>query len=118
MLAVVTRLQGGEERLASAGVKVTPFVAIDEDFLRIYSKDPERALVYQTDPRRWSENYLMEHGVGALVKFFDPNGGKLDRAKKFLQRYETVLKESGQIAFLEVELANNYNLRLVDLMEE
>ena len=46
LFCVVTRLQGGEKRLAEQGVGVHSFVAIDEDFLRQYSKNPERALNY------------------------------------------------------------------------
>jgi len=117
LLAVVTRLQGGEERLASAGVKVTPFVAIDEDFLRIYSKDPERALAYQADPEAWSRNYLRENGALALLPAFNPEGGKLDRAKKFLDRYRSVLCTTGKIHELDRAVHDKYGKHLEELFK-
>ncbi len=58
LLTVVSRKQGGEERLAAKGVTVHPFVTIDEDFLREHSTDPQRALEYFANPDAWSEEYL------------------------------------------------------------
>jgi hypothetical protein len=115
LLAVVTRQQGGEERLAEQGVHVTPFAAIDEEFLMTYSKDPERALAYQADPEKWSRNYLSEHGALALLPAFNPDGGKLDRAKKFLNRYRSVLCMSGGIHELDKAARDNYGRDLKEL---
>lgn len=120
LVAVVTRLQGGEEMLVGLEKPVTvhPFVAIDEDFLKQRSKNPERALAYMEDPKLWSESYIREQGVEALVGTFNPKGGKLDRAKKFLKRYEDVLKESGQLTSLGIDVENKYGLKLLDLEGE
>jgi len=120
LLAVVTRLQKGEERLAGLNppVNTTTYVAIDEDFVKTYSKDPERALEYQAGPDKWAERYIEEKGIDALIKFFDPKGGKLDRAKLFLNRYEKVLHESGQGALLGLEVSEEYGREAEKLFEE
>jgi hypothetical protein len=120
LLAVVTRLQKGEENLAKQGVNVTSYVAINNNFVKEFSKDPERALEYQAGPDKWAENYIRENGVGAFVEFFDPGDpvkkeNKLDRAKKFLQRYEKVLRETGQIAQLEMEVIERYGQEMEDI---
>jgi orotate phosphoribosyltransferase len=112
LLAVVTRLQGGEQRLKAVGVNTHSFVAIDEDFLGKYSKNPERALAYQKNPGEFSENYLKENGAMAFLSSFDPNGGKIDRAKKFLSRYGAILKESGKILELESAVKEKYGKSL------
>ncbi len=116
LLAVVTRLQKGEENLAEQGVTVHPFVAIDEDFLRQHSTDPERALIYQADPRKWAENYLREHGTLALLPTFDPNGGKLDKAKAFLEEYKLVLDSTGRIHELDKAVHAEYGKHLKELI--
>jgi len=101
LFAVTTRLQGGEQNLDKLGVKTHTFVAIDEDFLGAYSKNPGRACAYHSDPKAWSEAYLRAEGALALVGAFDPLGGKLDRAKKFMARYEQVLRATGKMPELE-----------------
>lgn len=112
LLAVVTRLQGGEERLKEIGVTVHPFVAIDENFLKQHSKYPERVLAYIQNPRQWSENYLRENGALALTETFNPDGGKLDRAKKFLGRYGNVLVKTDKWDGLDSEVNKRYNVHL------
>lgn len=112
LIAVVTRLQGGEQRLAEQEVKVHPFVAINQDFASKHSKNPDRAIAYQENPTAWSEKYLRENGALAFVEAFDPAGGKLDRTTKFLQRYEAVLKESNHWTELDAEIRKRYNTQL------
>ena len=112
LAAVVTRLQGGEQMLAAQGVQVHPFVAIDEDFLRAHSTDPERAIAYAKDPQDWSEAYLRKHGALALVDTFDPDGGKVDRAAKFLTRYGGILSNAGKLEELNTEVRKRYGVRL------
>jgi len=115
LVAVVTRQQGGEEMLARQYVRVHPFVAIDENFLGKYSKDPERALKYQANPTAWSEDYLSRNGALVLLKSFDPKGGKLDRAKKFLGRYQDTLVESGRFEELDNAVKQEYGISLNSL---
>ena len=108
---VVTRLQGGEENLKKLGIETHSFVAIDEDFLRTYSTNPERALAYQSNPTAWSEMYLRENGALSLVKAFDPNA-KDRRDKLFLSRYGEILKEAGKFGELEDAVKQNYNIEI------
>jgi hypothetical protein len=96
LTGVVDRLQGGRETLKQAGVNLFTLVDINEEFMDEHSKQPEIAKAYLRDPRAWSENYIREKGIEALVGTFNPDGAKLDRAKKFLAHYEDVLKESGR----------------------
>ena len=117
LAVVVTRLQGGEEKLKECGVNVQSFVAIDNSFLKEYSKYPERAIEYMKNPKAWSEKYLKENGALALFKSFDPNGGKLDRAKKFMSRYGSILRESGKMEELEDATQDLYNKPLTKILE-
>ncbi len=116
LICVVTRLQGGEERLSEQKVTVHPFVTIDEAFLGQYSNEPERALAYHKDPTAWSESYLRENGALALVSAFDPKGGKLDRAKKFWDRYGTIIMESGKYEEFDSALREKYGQSLGELV--
>jgi hypothetical protein len=118
LTAVVTRLQGGEKMLAQQGVIVDPFVAIDEDFVQAHSTNPERAVAYMKDPKEWSEAYVREHGALALLPTFDPQAKKLDRAKKFLQRYESVLKDNGAWHELDAAAQERYGTSLEVLAGE
>lgn len=95
ILAVVSRRQGGEERLTQRGVTVHPIVTLDAAFLREHSSNPQRAVAYINDPSGWSERYLREHGAIAFIDTFDSEGGKLDRAKRFLERYGALLRQDG-----------------------
>ncbi len=93
LVAVVTRLQKGEENLAAQGVNVHANVAIDEDFLRQHSNNPGRALVYNNSPTEWSQQYLNTHGATALLPFFDPSkADQLKKAKNFMGRYRDYLR--------------------------
>jgi len=116
LVAVVTRLQGGEEMLAKQNVAVHSFVAIDEDFINKYSKEPERAIVYMRGPKEWSENYLKKEGALALIKTFDPDGKKLDRAKKFINRYAGILKDNDRFIELDNAAKGRYNKYLSEII--
>lgn len=116
LLAVVTRKQGGEELLAEQGVAAHPFVAIDEQFVRQYSKNPDRAVAYLQNPAQWSETYLRENGASALIGAFDPESGKLDRARRFLDRYGSVLEQSGRRAELDALVKEKYQASLPALL--
>ena len=115
LIAVVTRLQGGEDMLEGQRVKVHSPVAIDEDFLRKYSKNPERNIAYLKNPEAWSEDYLFRFGALALVENFDPKGRKLDSAKKFLERYGYVLRQAGKFMELELAVHHRYGIEVMDL---
>lgn len=95
LLAVVSRLQGGEENLRAASVDARSYVQIDEEFLGRYSRQPDVAIAYIRDPRGWSEQYLGEQGVEPFVAAFGPKK-KDDRGVRFLAVYERVLRESGR----------------------
>ena len=114
LVAVVTRLQGGEERLLELAepVNASAFVAIDCDFLKQHSKNPERALAYAKDPKAWSENYLRENGALDLIEAFDPDGGKLTRAIKFTERYADVLEKANKFNELDAEVRKRYGVQL------
>ena len=112
LLAVVTRGQGGERNLAHHGVYAEALVAIDEDFLRRHSTNPQRALVYQKNPGEFSEQYLRETGALALLPAFDPQKQKDDRATKFLQRYGDVLKDAGRWEKLNNAVREKYSRHL------
>jgi orotate phosphoribosyltransferase len=112
LVAVVSRHQGGEEALAEQNVNVHSFVTIDENFLDQYSNNPQRALSYQENPEKWTEDYLNRNGALVLLKTFNPDGGKLDRARKFLDRYEPVLKEAGKFDELDLAVQNEYGKTL------
>lgn len=116
LITIVTRKQGSEERLKKQNVNVKSFVAIDEDFLRSYSKNPKRALAYIKNPKEWNENYLRENGALALIENFNPSIGKLGRAKKFLERYNQVLKKSERWNELEKAVQEKYNYELNKLI--
>jgi orotate phosphoribosyltransferase len=112
LLSVVTRRQGGEERLMEQGVYVNSFVSIDKDFLRKYSKDPDRALAYSKNPSEWSKNYIEKNGAMMFIDIFDPDGGKLERGLKFFSRYKKVLRMLGKLNDLEMAIRKKFDLEL------
>jgi hypothetical protein len=109
LLSVVTRRQGGEERLKEQGVNVIAFASIDEDFVKKYSKYPERAVSYMKDPQKWSRNYLKENGALAFIEYFDPAKGNIKRASNFMERYGSALKELGRYDELMGEVKKRYS---------
>ncbi len=121
--AVVDGLQGGRERLAGirVGRKFCPvetraFVEIDKDFLESHSTFPGIAMEYLRNPGAWSESYLKKQGALAFVDSFDPEGKKLDRARKFLERYEAVLRESGRLSELDDAVHRKYIITLSEII--
>ncbi len=114
LIAVVSRLQGGEEMLANLNppIKTIAEVVIDSAFLEEHSRFPTRALAYQRDPEAWTRKYLAQNGALSLLPFFDPQGSKLDRTKKFMSRYGEVLRESGKLVELEDAVQSAYEMPL------
>lgn len=112
LMTIVTRNQGGEEMLAAQGVDVHSFVSIDEDFLGRHSQQPAIAVAYQRDPEVWTRGYLEVHGALDLVETFDPDGGKVERAMKFIDRYGRVLQDSGKFNELDAEVRKRYRVQL------
>lgn len=109
LISVVTRFQGGEERLAEQGVQAYGLVGIDEEFLGGHSTNPERALAYHFDPDQWSKGYLGEHGALAFVDNFNPNGEDLPRARRFIMRYGAHLIEAGKLGELVATVRDKYD---------
>jgi hypothetical protein len=116
LVTVVSRLQGGEQRLKQQGVNVEAKVAIDGDFLRNYSRQPEIAVLYNQNPTAWSQDYLRNNGALLFAADFDPAGKKLDRAKKFLTRYKPVLEEAGRLQELDLAVLDKYGQHLDGLV--
>ena len=110
LFAAVSRLQRGEETLATTGVQAEAFVPVGLEFLLDHSTQPEVAAAYFRDPKGWSESYLREQGIEPFVSSFDPAKGKLDRAGKFLGVYEHVLREFGRWAELERGVQERYKV--------
>ncbi|MDP2926016.1 MAG: hypothetical protein Q8N99_06600 [Nanoarchaeota archaeon] len=115
LVAVVTRLQGGEERLREQGINVESKVAIDKDFLQAHSRQPEIAVPYNENPQEWSKNYLMQNGALELLDTFNPTAGKLDRARKFLTRYKVVLEKTDKLGELDSAVKMKYGQHLNEL---
>ncbi len=109
LLAVVTRYQGGEQNLAKVGVDVHPIVGIDEEFLREHSQNPE-AVAYFRNPEKWSKNFLRKKGAKMFARFFDPSGGKQDRAKRFVERYGDHLVDVNKFKALDNLVKDHYGL--------
>jgi hypothetical protein len=116
ILAVVTRNQGGEEKLAKLGITVHPFVSIDEAFLVKYSKNPEVAVEYIRDPTAWSHKYLANNDLTPLVKFFNPDGDKIDKAKNFIKLHGGFMKEAGVFEELDSKVQKEYNARIDEIV--
>jgi len=81
---VVSRKQGGESMLGFYGIDAKCYVNVDGDFLRQYSKHPDVAVAYFSDPHGWSVDYIKKNGVDFLVPFFDPEKVKNDKVFAFL----------------------------------
>jgi len=117
LVTVVTRLQGGEERLeCEQEINTTAHVAIDEDFLKDHSKQPGVDIAYVQDERGWTENYLKKYDIDILVPYFNPNGGKLTRARRFFDSYKEFLQESDLMPKLEEAVQKNYNASLKEII--
>lgn len=119
LVAVVTRCQGGEKMLADLPepVNTHPFVAIDEDFVKEYSSNSERALEYMENPMEWTRNYLKEHGALALVDTFDPNGSKFNRAEKFIKKHGQLLYDAGRLDEFEEAVQEKFGMSVIETYE-
>lgn len=116
LLAVVTRYQGGEENLANVGVKVHPMVGIDEEFLKQHSQNPE-AVRYFRDPEKWGKNFLRKKGAKPFARFFDPSGGKQDRARRFIERYGEHLVDVRKFVALDNLVKDHYGLSICEVRD-
>lgn len=116
LYAVVSRLQGGEERLGGVGVQVHSEVAIDSAYLREHSQNPEAA-EYFANPENWSREFLARDGAVPFVKFFDPSGGKTDRARKFMERYGRHLSQIGKFDELASLVQKNYRRTVTQVVK-
>jgi orotate phosphoribosyltransferase len=116
LFAITTRLQGGEQNLQNIGVNAHTFVAIDEAFLRTYSRNPERALDYQADPGKWALDYLAQNGALEFVGVFDPIGKKLDKAAAFLKRYGDALRDMSHMRPLEAAVQERYGRPIAEIL--
>jgi len=116
LIAVVSRSQGAEEKLKNIGIDLFPLVSINKEFLERYSSNPKRDVAYFNNPEQWSKKYLkninLSEFLESFINFFDPNNGKLDRAKRFVARYKEVLEESGKLERLIKEVKRRYNINL------
>ena len=115
LVAVVDRDQGGREKLRNVGVELYSHAVINEQFVREHSTNPERAIEYMKDPTAWSKAYLRENGALALIGTFNPESGNLDRAGKFLSRYEGVLRGTGKMQELEEAVRDKYDTNISDI---
>lgn len=117
LIAVVTRLQGGEENLAKANVTVHSMVAIDKNYLAEHSQNPERAVTYFTNPTEWSKQFLEKEDMKSFARFFDPNSGKVDRVRKFVERYGKHLTTIGKFNDLDALVKEHYGLSIDEVMQ-
>ena len=115
LVSVVSRLQGGEGNLAKIEVNAESLVAIGPNFLQEHSTNPKRAIEYKENPEQWTKNYLIENGALALIDTFNPNGGKIKRAKIFLEDYGTVLTQVGKARELNDAVKGKYNVSLTEI---
>jgi len=120
LIAVVDRLQGGQDNLFKVGVDLTRNVIIDDAFLKQLSSDPDRALAYTATPEapdEWSKTYLREHGALAFVSVFDPAGEpNLVKAKRFMDRYRGTLQEAGKLQEFEQKVQDTYGKPLDQIL--
>jgi len=120
-VTMLTRLQGGEEILAkavhngeSAPIQTHSFVAIDDDFLRTYSKDPESA-IRSRDSAAWTKEYLKEGDLTSLVSFFDPKG-KIDHGINFMNKYRGHLEQVGRFDEFNKMVQDKYGKPIDELV--
>jgi hypothetical protein len=96
-VAVSRTFDGGEKRLRGFEFEVNPYYRVDEAELERISVQPEIAKEYARNPRKWTENYLLENGVGFAVKYFDKNTKNFDRAIKFIGYYGDFLRNNNDM---------------------
>ncbi len=116
LITVVTRLEGGEDALGMRHINVYPLVAIDDEFLRQYSKFPDRAIAYRQNPQARSEAYLQTHGALDFVEDFNPEGRRRPYAKRFFERYNNVLQSAGKLGELEIAVQQRYGKSIPEII--
>lgn len=116
--SVVTRLQGGEARLAEEGISAYSEIAIDEKFLREQSDNPEVTLVYIKDPKQWTEDYLRENGALEFLDTFNPRGSQIQRGRKFIRTHKNLLRKARKLGELDNTLRDKYNVSIEELIGE
>ena len=117
LLAVVDRMQGGIENLSNQGIKVHSFVEVDREFLEKYSEDPERDLAYALNPKSVVVPYLQKNGALAFVDDFNPEGDRLDKANRFVERYGDALRDADKYVELVCAVHDKYGESLGELMK-
>ncbi len=115
-VVAVTRLQGGETTLEAQGVTLHSFVEINKEYLDVHSNQPEIAAAYAESERKWTENYLKEHGVEILVPYFKEGQKKLKRAQSFMKLYKGFLEESGLMEQLDEAVYQEYGKSLNEII--
>jgi hypothetical protein len=116
LFVVVDRLQGGGEMLRGHNVDTNAYVYIDEDFLGKNSNDVPRAVEYNKNSDLWSRNYLEANGALAFLGDFNPDGGRLDKAKAFIKRYSGHLGEVGKYDELAGAVHGKYDKSLTEIL--
>jgi len=116
LVAVVSRLQGGEENLAGIGIKVHSEVAIDEEYLREHSENPE-AVAYKSNTTQWCKDFLSKYGACMFARFFDPSGGKVERAANFMAKFGDHLKSIGKFDELDKLVNAHYKLPVEQIIQ-
>ncbi len=117
LMTVITRLQGGEENLKAQGVDVHSFVTINHDFLRAHSQNPE-ALKYFQNPDGWGGAYVSKNGALGFLPDFNPEGGRLDKAKAFLGVYGGLLRQTGGFQKLDDACRGEYKMGVDEILRD
>ncbi|MBW2963507.1 hypothetical protein KY306_01905 [Candidatus Woesearchaeota archaeon] len=110
-IVVADRQQGGKEKLAEVGVNLHSLVEIDQDFIALVSEQPEIALAYLRDWKKWNKDYLLKHGTIAFLDEFAPERGVrganfLKQYREFLQQHPSIMRE------LEAPLREKYDIQI------
>lgn len=67
------------------------------------------------DTKGFTENYLLKNGIGVLVRCFNPDGDNLVMGKRFLNHYDSFLRESGLGIKLDQAVFEAYGRLLEDI---
>ncbi len=116
LLAVVSRLEGGEQNLEEQKVKVDSLLQIEEGFLSRNSKKPTSAIAYRKDPVGYARKLLRTRSLDSIARFFNPAAGKLDRAVRFEQRHGDYLRQIGRWEELQSIVQKNYRCTLEEAL--
>lgn len=116
LLAVVSRLEDGEENLAKQKVKVDSLLQLDEEFLSRNSKKPKSAVAYRKDPGGYARTLLKTRSLDSIARFFNPAAGKLDRAIRFEQRHGGYLRQINRWNELQDIVQKNYRCTIEEAL--